>query len=426
MRGAPAAPVAAALILALSRAGSATPVDWRLEGILDLRLVESDSDHVWLDAGLDKARFDDDAAAELGAALLEVGTRFAPTLSSHVTLAAYDGLDTAIDVTEAYLEFLPVPRSAWRFRGRAGAFYPPGTLENRSAAWTTPYTLSFSAIDSWYAEELRIVGLEGGIERMGRMSGSPNDFSFSAGAFRWNDPAGAILSWRGWALHDRQTGIFERLPLAPLPSFVEGGDLYEVQGAFDQPVAEIDGRTGWYAAAEWRWLDRSAVSAIHYDNRGDPGAVEGGQWAWLTRFDRIGWLFKPTSSVDVVAQALVGSTRIDGYEGPLVDNDFDAWSLLVSFGRGPHRGSVRYDRFSVDDRDTNPSDPNDEEGDAWTGAWFYAPPASWSGWLPAGALRLVGEILVVDSRRPAREIFGDAARESESQLQVAVQWRFPE
>jgi hypothetical protein len=403
----------------------ASPVDWRLEGVLDLRLVDSDAEHVWLDAGLDKTRFSDDDAAELGAALLEVGARFAPTLAGHVVVAAYDDLDTAIDFTEAWLEYEPVPRSAWRFRGRAGAFYPPGTLENRSTAWTSPFTLSFSAVDSWYAEELRIVGLEGGLERMGRMSGSADDFAFSLGVFGWNDPAGAILSWRGWALHDRQTGLFERLPLAPLPNFLEDGLYHPVQGAFDEPFVELDGRAGWYAAGEWRHLDRSAVRAVHYDNRGDPTVVEDGQWAWWTRFDRLGWQWKPTPAVDVVAQALAGSTRMDGFDGPLVDNEYEAWSLLVSFARGAHRGSLRYDRFSVDDLDATPDDPNDEEGDAWTATWFFSPPPRWVGWLPAGALRLVAELLRVESRREARAIFGEPPSSDETQLQLALQWRLP-
>ncbi len=46
--------------------------------------------------------------------------------------------------------------------------------------------------------------------------------------------------------------------------------------------------------------------------------------------------------------------------------------------------------------------------------------------LPAGAIRLVGEILHVESRRPARELFGDPASLTENQVQVALQWRFPE
>jgi hypothetical protein len=400
--------------------------EWRFQGQLDVRLVASDADRVWLDAGLDKLRFaEGDEPAALGSALLDIEARLAPTFSAHVTTAAYDGIGAAIDVTEAYAEIAPVPRSAYRFRGRIGAFYPPGTLENRSFAWTTPYTLSFSAIDSWYAEELRAVGVEGSVERMGRFTGSPDDFALSFAAFRYNDPAGAMLAWRGWALHDRQTGLFERLPLAPLPNFAENGLFYPVQGAFDEPFVEIDGRTGFYVAGEWRHLDRSLVRAVHYDNRGDPTVVEGGQWAWLTKFDRLGWQWKPTGRTDLVAQALVGSTRMDGFDGPLVYNDFRALSVLVSHAWTVHRASLRYDRFSVDDQDSTPDDPNDEDGEAWTAAWIFAPRARWLSRLPAGAMYLSTELLHVESRREARVLLGDPPSTSETQVLVAVQWRFP-
>ena len=100
-------------------------------------------------------------------------------------------------------------------------------------------------------------------------------------------------------------------------------------------------------------------------------------------------------------------------------------SLLLSYARGAHRGSLRYDRFSVDDLDSTPDDPNEEEGDAWTGAWLFAPPARFLRWLPAGTVRLVGEILRVESRRPAREIFGEPESLTENQIQIALQWRFP-
>jgi hypothetical protein len=418
-----------AILGALAVAGAPAAhgaIEWRIQGQLDVRLVASDAERVWLDAGLDKLRFsEDDEPATLGAALLDIEARLAPTVSAHVTTAAYDGIGAAIDVTEAWAEIAPVPRSAYRFRGRIGAFYPPGTLENRSFAWTTPYTVSFSAIDSWYAEELRAIGAEASVERMGRFTASPNDFALSVAAFRYNDPAGAMLAWRGWALHDRQTGLFERLPLAPLPNFGEDGLYYPVQGAFDEPFVELDGRTGFYVAGEWSHLDRSLVRALHYDNRGDPTVVEGGQWAWLTKFDRLGWQWKPTGRTDVIAQALAGSTRMDGFDGPLVDNDFRAISVLVSHAWDAHRASLRYDRFSVDDEDSTPEDPNDEDGDAWTAAWICAASARWLSWLPAGAIYLSTELLHVESRREARALLGDPPSKSETQVQVALQWRFP-
>jgi hypothetical protein len=412
----------AAFFSAVSLAGA---IEWRLQTRADVRFLVSDAEQVWLDEGLDKLRFgDDDEPVALGAILADLSVRFVPTVSAHATVAIQDDVDGAIDPTEAYVEISPVPRSALRFRGRVGAFYPPGTLENRGLAWTSPFTLSFSAIDSWYAEELRVIGGEATLERMGRFASSSHDFALSLGAFRYNDPAGAMLSWRGWALHDRQTGLFERLPLAPLPNFGEDGLYYPVQGAFDEPFVELDGRTGWYAAGEWGYLDRSVVRALHYDNRGDPTVVDKGQWAWWTRFDRLGWQLRLTDRWDVVAQALRGSTRMDGFEGPLVDNEFAAASVLVSGSWGAHRATVRYDRFEVDDLDTTPDDPNDEEGDSWTAAWQLTPPR---GWFPprAGRLQLVAELLHVRSRRDARELFGGEASEDETLFQLAVQWRPP-
>lgn len=415
----------AASLAGLLAATVAGAIEWRLQTRVDLRFFASDAEQVWLDEGLDKLRFGDgDEPVALGAILADVAVRFAPTVSARATVAIHDDVDGAVDPTEAFVELSPVPRSAFRFRGRIGAFYPPGTLENRGLAWTSPFTLSFSAIDSWYAEELRVVGAEATLERMGRFASSSHDLALSVGAFRYNDPAGAILSWRGWALHDRQTGLFERLPLAPLPNFGEDGLYYPVQGAFDEPFVELDGRTGWYAAGEWGYLDRSVVRALHYDNRGDPTVVDKGQWAWCTRFDRLGWRLRLGERTDVVAQALAGSTRMDGFDGPLVDNEFAAASILVSRSWEAHRASVRYDRFEVEDLDTTPDDPNDEEGDAWTAAWQVTPPKRWFP-RSAGTLQLVAELLHVRSRREARELFGDDASEDETLVQLAVQWRPP-
>ena len=407
--------------------GLAGGVEVSLAGRVDLRLISSDAEQVWLKAGLDKLRFQsDEEPLVVGAGLLEIGVRWAPTVSTHLTVAAYDEIGAVLDLTEAYVELAPVPRSALRLRARVGAFYPPGTLENQASAWTTPFTLSFSAIDSWYAEELRAIGAEVELQKMGRFASSSEDFALTLGAFRFNDPAGAILSWRGWALHDRQTGLFERLPLAPLPNFQEDGLYYPVQGAFDEPFVELDGRTGWYAGGEWKHLDRSVLRYLHYDNRGDPTVVENGQWAWLTRFDRVGWHFRVTRRTEVIAQALAGTTRMDGFEGPLVDNSFAAGSLLLTHGRERHRVSLRYDRFRVEDDDQTPLDPNEESGFAATGAYFYAPPAHWFPWLARGNLHWGGEILFVESRREARALLGDEELERETSVQMAVQWRYPD
>ena len=61
----------------------------------------------------------------------------------------------SLGITEAYLQFRPYPHAGYRLRVKAGAFYAPVSLENRASGWESPYTLSYSAINSWLATEVR-------------------------------------------------------------------------------------------------------------------------------------------------------------------------------------------------------------------------------------------------------------------------------
>jgi len=63
-----------------------------------------------------------------GARRGELGERVRVTLEA-VGYGA--GHFNALDLTEAYAEFRPCPRGVWRARLKAGAFYPPISLENR-------------------------------------------------------------------------------------------------------------------------------------------------------------------------------------------------------------------------------------------------------------------------------------------------------
>jgi hypothetical protein len=411
----------AALLLAAAAAPAAA-AEHEVSGLVDLRLFAADAGRVWLDAGLDKSRFgEDDEPARLGAVLVDYTGRFTPIFGAEVTLAAYDGLDEPIDVLEAYVELRPVPRSASRWRGRLGWFYPPVSLENVDVAWSSPYTLSFSAINTWIGEEVRSLGAELEWTLLGRLRDSPHDLSAVAGAIGYNDPAGALISWRGWALHDRQTGLYERLPLADLPAFGPDGS-FPPQGAFEEPFRELDGRVGWYAGAGWDGHDRWRLRALRYDNRGDPTVVEGEQWAWRTSFDHLGGQFKPAPSVDLIFQALEGTTRMDGFTGPLVEVDFRSAFLLASHTWRRHRVSVRYDRFEAEDLDVTPDDPNTEDGHAWTVAYSLTPQAIRQP--SVGRIELGGEILQVDSDRPARAILGGPVQRTETTVQVSLRWRY--
>ena len=392
---------------------------WR--ALFDLRSIGGFDGSSWLDAGFDRARFgSDDAAVVWGSGLIEYDGRLTPTLGVRLTLAGYDGTSHTLDFTEAFFEYSPVPRSAWRFKARGGIFYPPVSMENTAVGWSSPYTLSFSAIDTWIGEEVRALGVELAATRMGRFTGATDDWTLLGAAVRGNDPLGALLAWRGLAIHDRQSGWRDHLPLADLPGFAEGGIFFGAQEAFEEPFKELDGRTGYYAGVQWDSHDRSRLRYLHYDNLADPSVVAGGQWAWRTRFDHLGWQFGLPSKSDLLVQVLSGDTVIDGFEGPLVYNRFVAAYGLWSRAWDRHRLSARADLWAVRDEDTTPDDPNQEHGRGFTAAYFYTPPprSRWGGW------RAGVELRSLETDRPARRLLGGESRRREETAELTLQWRF--
>ena len=74
-----------------------------------------------------------------------------------------------------------------------------------------------------------------------------NELSVKGAIFWNNDPTGSLLAYRGFAIHDRQTGYRDRLPLPPTPSLEPGG-LFEQQAPWVEPLFAIDDRPGYYGA----------------------------------------------------------------------------------------------------------------------------------------------------------------------------------
>ena len=84
-----------------------------------------------------------------------------------------------------------------------GAFFPPISLENDGIGWTSRWTLTPSAINSWVGEELRTIGAELRVEHRG----DAGTFSAQAALFGRNDPAGELLAARGWSMGDLTSGL---------------------------------------------------------------------------------------------------------------------------------------------------------------------------------------------------------------------------
>jgi len=242
-------------------------------GAVDVRWVHSTSDLSYLDGGLGKLRFDqDDTGPRLGRAFVASRLRVTDLVTLHAVVDAYGDHDrNPVDLSELWAEVRPFPTSALRWRVRVGAFYMPVSLENRGPGWSDVYSITPSALNTWIGEEFRTIGTEFEARWLGANSGYLGDVSLVAAAYAWNDPAGKLISDRGFALSDRPSTLFGGLGRPPTTFY-----------------HEIDRKPGYYAGLGWRHHDRLEMRALRYDNRADPevSTVAGGTADALFQFRR--------------------------------------------------------------------------------------------------------------------------------------------
>lgn len=384
------------------------PPDWEVD--LDARLVSSDGERSFVNGGLGTLRYDHtESGLRLGRARLALSEALGEVWSVRLDASAWGDDDrNPVDLTEAYLQFRPYPFSGYRFRLKAGAFHAPISLENRTAGWESPYTVSYSAINTWLGQELRTVGIEGQLDWLGTRTGHGFDLSLIGSVFGWNDPAGVVIARRGFSLSDRQTTLFGRVgtrdssPLKPMELF-----------------HEIDDRPGYYVGLEGKYFDRLVLRALHYDNRGDPEAEDASipAHAWKTRFNSVGLRAESAGGWTMIAQWLDGETYIaeeeeDEEEDELYGWPFRARFVLLSRQIHNHRLSIRYDSFAVDSESDEGNGA--QRGHAWTAGYVFEPNARWKFTL---------EWLRVTSDTANRALLlGTPRMATETQVQLAVRF----
>ena len=400
--------VAIPLWIAASAFAQESRHDFTLQ--LDLRYVDTDVVQSFTSGGLGLGRFDEEHQdLQLGRAFLDYRGRLADTLDVHVTLDAYGDADkNPVDVSEAYLEWRPYPASDWRWRAKLGAFYPPISLENRGPGWQSVYSLSSSAINTWLAEEIRIVGSEVNATWAGSRLGKGVDVSVIAAAYGWNDPMGVLIFERGWAIHDRQTSLFGGLPKI----FPESTLRHQIEF-----FHEIDDEAGYYAGVQLNWPERLIVRALHYDNRGDPAASNGLENAWLSRFDSAGLRAEWRQVWTFIAQWMGGDTAVgdsDDGRGFFI-TEYDSYFALLSHARGRHRVTVRYDDLSTETTRGAQFFNSAQEVDGWMLAYLFEYDAHW---------QLGIEGLRVDGRLEQRADLGLDPEFREETLQLAIRYTF--
>jgi len=390
-----------ALSLLASMANAAD--EFAAVGALDVRWIHATGETSYLDGGRGVLRFDPEHQdLRIGRAFLAPSLRVSDVVTLRAVVDAYGDHDrNPIDLSEAWAEIRPFPIHSIRWQARIGAFHMPVSLENRATGWTDVYSITPSALNTWVGEEFRTIGAEVQARWLGASSGYLGDIAAVGAVYAWNDPAGALLADRGFALTDRPSTLFGGLG-RPATTFYH----------------EIDRKPGYYGGLTWRHRDRLEVRALHYDNRADPRAsTAAGRGAWQTRFWSFGARLEPTAHWTFVGQYLDGSTAIGSNS-----DAYDQFRMKyhVAFGLASvewqrERVTVRFDQFGMLQTSGFNGPASDESGHAWTVAWSHDVGGHWQA---------VAEWIRVFSRFPPRIEYGVMPQLVETQAQLALRYRF--
>src|SRR6059058_4047477 len=226
-----------------------TPDTFEITG--DLRLVVVDGEKSWVDGGFGKLRSGSDGELrvqpQLGNVSLIWKPQFSWSLGAVVVGALQGGQHTQAGLSQSYLTFRPMRSDRVGFSARAGLMWPPVSLEHEGADWHVKDSITPSAINSWIGEEVRPVAIEGTLAT----SLGEHKLRATAALFAANDTAGTLLTFRGWALHDRMTLAFRRQPLPALKD-----DVGSYQAPFTHPLLDVGRgfarRPGYYANLVWQ------------------------------------------------------------------------------------------------------------------------------------------------------------------------------
>ncbi|MBI1361266.1 MAG: hypothetical protein GC155_13395 [Alphaproteobacteria bacterium] len=387
-----------------------------LSGLLDLRVGAGGGETSWLDGGFGKLGLggEDDLDARIARGALVWRPHLTWSTDLYLQLEFDPEQDNPVGVGEAYLRFKPMPAGSLRYSLKVGAFYPPVSLENDGVAWSTSRTLTPSAINTWIGEEVKVGGLETSVT----MPAGAGHLTATGAAFGYNDTAGTLLTFRGWAMHDHQINLGGEFPLPErTPAWWA---LRPRQAHVAEPFREIDGRVGYYAQLEWRPAAPFAASVLHYDNNGDGHSRDDFQTSWDTAFTNVSVIAQLGENTQLLAQAMLGETAwIPLANGPVAKVDdvgFRSAYILLDHAFGGQGLAARLEAFETTD-ENQPYSLNSTPENGW------AVTASWRNHLTTNLIWMV-EGVYVESNRDARSQVGVDPDQNQLQLQTALRVNF--
>ena len=379
-------------------------------GLVQANLVAADELSSWQRNGTGILRYDQDQI-NLQQSVLVVTHDILSTLQLKSVANYYHDGQQKLGISQLELNYKPISPNKIRWQARAGFFYPKISFENVDIGWLSPYNYTQSAINSWIGEEQRTSGVELTLYSPGRVRKSPWSWQVRVAGFVGNDPLGSIISWRGFAMHDRQSLNNDRVEFAPYPTVIDRDALWHP--SWVEPFHEIDGKAGFYLGTHLDYLNRSNFRYYYYDNLADPNQLNGQRlYAWRTKYHALSWQHKFSRQTRIISQIMSGSTEM-GLK--FVHADFDLIYLLVSHKFSANRLSLRVDRFMVQEDDIMPQDYNDSDGTGLTLTWRYDLDNNW---------QLGLEQHVNRNTARSRASLGLPSRADQQQTLAVLQYRF--
>jgi hypothetical protein len=348
--------LAIALLVGLITQAAFGQSSFAVHGFLTAREIHVKGQPSWLEGGF--GRFDagaestgDHRTVNVDAAQLGMDWTPRSWLLLHADGVARSEPSRSLGRSGGLLQaFVDLHNEHWRLR--AGTFWLPTSRENVDPLWSSRYTITYSALNSWIGEEFRPIGAD--------LQYSPNFYVTLGGtAFRGNDTMGTELAAHGWTFGNRLTVYNEDLPLPP-PDF----------GTTKPFGRDLDGRNGYAERIRIQLPERAMLQFTHVDNRAELLPSVDNQTPWLTRFDVIGGDVGSSGPTTFAAEWASGSTAV-GFPGGSFQMDFDTAYALVSNKRGADRLTARYDHFRTWDHARAPDDSSREHGYGVTLAWFH-------------------------------------------------------
>ncbi|HJP69542.1 MAG TPA: hypothetical protein VJ846_11620 [Sphingomicrobium sp.] len=378
----------------------------------DVRLVAVDGHKSWVDGGFGKLRSGSDGSLavqpQLGNVNLVWKPQFTWSVGAIVVGAVEGGQRTEAGLSQAYITFRPMRSSSFAFSGRAGLMWPPVSLEHEGADWHVKDSITPSAINSWIGEEVRPVAAEASFA----FQIGDHKLRATAALMAANDTSGTLLTFRGWALHDRTTLAFNRQPLPPLDP-----DIADYQAPYTHPLMDISGgfarHPGYYVKLAWAPPVPVRFELFRYDNEADPNSVNSDhEWGWHTSFEEAAVAAELGSGAELKAQALSGRTLMGHIEDGLrsVHSRFRSAFVLLTRPFGPIGLAGRVDVFDTRNDGSDATSEYDEHG--WSA--MIAAKHEWTHF--TGLV----EFLHVWSRRNELQATSLSEKQPQNQLQAEV------